>query len=153
MLAGGEGLLRAFSRFGNHLLFKSALDPVLREIAILRVGVLSDAAYEMYQHDAHQPQPRHERGAARRRSAPAPTTRRSTTCSALVMRYTDDVVRNVRASDATFDAARPSTLSLQELQELTVTIGFYMAVSRFLETFGVDIEAPGTTAPLDVSRS
>ena len=51
MLAGGEGLLRAFSRFGNHLLFKTALDPVLREIAILRVGVLSDATYEMHQHD------------------------------------------------------------------------------------------------------
>ena len=56
MLAGGEGLLPAFSRFGNHLLYKTALDPVLREIAIVRVGVLSDAAYEMYQHDAHQPQ-------------------------------------------------------------------------------------------------
>ena len=27
MLAGGEGLLRAFSRFGNHLLYKTALDP------------------------------------------------------------------------------------------------------------------------------
>ena len=51
MLAGGEGLLRAFSRFGNHLLFKSKLDPVLREIAIVRVGVLSDATYEVYQHD------------------------------------------------------------------------------------------------------
>ena len=51
MMAGGEGLLRAFSRFGNHLLAKSELDPVLREIAILRVGVLSDATYEMYQHD------------------------------------------------------------------------------------------------------
>ncbi len=51
MLAGGEGMLRAFSRFGNHLLFKTKLDPVLREIAILRVGVLSDATYEMHQHD------------------------------------------------------------------------------------------------------
>ena len=33
MLAGGEGLLRAFTRFGNHLLFKTKLDPVLREAA------------------------------------------------------------------------------------------------------------------------
>ena len=66
MLAGGEGLLRAFSRFGNHLLFKSKLDPVLREIAIVRVGVLSDATYEVYQHDRDQPRDRHERGAARR---------------------------------------------------------------------------------------
>ena len=57
----------------------------------------------------------------------------------------DDVVEHVRASDATFDPLL-AALSLQELQELTVTIGFYMLVSRFLETFGVDIEQPGGTA-------
>ncbi|HEX9259274.1 MAG TPA: carboxymuconolactone decarboxylase family protein, partial [Acidimicrobiales bacterium] len=51
MLAGGEGLLRAFMRFGNHLLARTRVDPVLREIAILRVGVLSGAAYEVYQHE------------------------------------------------------------------------------------------------------
>jgi 4-carboxymuconolactone decarboxylase len=138
MLAGGEGLLRAFSRFGNHLLFKSALDPVLREIAILRVGVLSDATYEMHQHD------RISRGigmsdellAGIRAGADAPVFDE---LQANVMRYTDDVVRNVRASDATFEPLRDA-LPLQELQELTVTIGFYMCVSRFLETFGVDIE-------------
>lgn len=138
MMAGGEGLLRAFSRFGNHLLFKSKLDPVLREIAILRVGVLSDATYEMYQHD------RIARGIgmteellAGIRSGPDDPV--FDELQANVMRYTDDVVRNVRASDATFDPLREA-LSLQELQELTVTIGFYMCVSRFLETFGVDIE-------------
>ena len=138
MMAGGEGLLRAFSRFGNHLLAKSQLDPVLREIAILRVGVLSDATYEMYQHD------RISRGlgmseellAGIRAGADDPVF---DDLQAAVMRYTDDVVRNVRASDATFDPLHEA-LSLQELQELTVTIGFYMCVSRFLETFGVDIE-------------
>ena len=44
MLAGTEGLLQAFTRFGNHLLYRSELDPVLRELAILRVGVLSNAS-------------------------------------------------------------------------------------------------------------
>ena len=58
------------------------------------------------------------------------------------MRYTDDVVQNVRASDATFKPLIEQ-LSLQEMQELTVTIGYYMMVSRFLETFDVDIEQPG----------
>jgi 4-carboxymuconolactone decarboxylase len=150
MLAGGEGLLRAFSRFGNHLLAKTKLDPVLREIAILRVGVLSDAAYEMYQHD------RISRGigmseellAGIRAGADDPVFDE---LQADVMRYTDDVVRNVRASDATFDPLHKA-LSVQELQELTVTIGFYMLVSRYLETFGVDIEEedhPG----LKMSRS
>ena len=151
MLAGGEGLLRAFSRFGNHLLYKTSLDPVLREIAIVRVGVLSDAAYEVHQHDAISRSlgMSDELLAAIRAGAGDPAF---DDLQRLVVRYTDDVVANVRASDDTFDALAQH-LSVQELQELTVTIGFYMAVSRYLETFGVDIEAPGTTAPLDVSRS
>jgi hypothetical protein len=35
---------------------------------------------------------------------------------------------------------------VQEVQELTVTIGFYMMVSRYLETFGIDIEPAGTAS-------
>lgn len=150
MLAGGEGLLRAFSRFGNHLLSKSALDPVLREIAILRVGVLSDATYEMYQHDriARGLGMSEELLAGIRAGADDPVF---DDLQAKVMRYTDDVVRNVRASDATFDPLHQA-LPLQDLQELTVTIGFYMCVSRFLETFGVDIE-DARHAGLDVGSS
>ena len=56
-----------------------------------------------------------------------------------VMAFTDDVVANVRAGDATFDPLRDA-LGPKALQELTVTIGFYMLVSRFLETFDVEIE-------------
>ena len=36
---------------GNYLLFKSKLDPILREIAIIRAGVLSKAKYEVHQHE------------------------------------------------------------------------------------------------------
>jgi alkylhydroperoxidase family enzyme len=57
----------------------------------------------------------------------------------LVMRFTDDVVLNVRAGDATFLPARDA-FGDKALQELTVVIGFYMLVSRFLETFDVDID-------------
>ena len=152
MLAGGEGLLRAFSRFGNHLLYKTALDPVLREIAILRVGVLSDAAYEMYQHDAISRSlgMSDELLAAIRAGADDPAF---DDLQRLVVRYTDDVVRQRAGRPTPRSTPCARHLSVQELQELTVTIGFYMAVSRYLETFGVDIEAPGTTEPLDVSRS
>ena len=46
-------------------------------------------------------------------------------------------------------------LSHQEMQELTLTVGYYMMVCRFLETFDVDIEdapvglnkVPGAAAP------
>ena len=138
MMAGGEGLLAAFVRLGNHLLFKSKLDPVLLEIAIIRVGVLSKARYEVFQHE------RIARGLKMSDALIAaihggPDDSAFDDLQRQVMRFTDDVVHNVRASDETFQplAAR---LSLQELQELTVTIGYYMTASRFLENFDVDIE-------------
>ena len=148
MLAGGEGLLRAFVRFGNHLLYKSELDPVLREIAIVRVGVLSEASYEVHQHDAISRTigMSDELIEAIRNGADDPAFDE---VQRLVVRYTDEIVADVRASDATFDALA-ERLSLQELQELTITVGFYMAVSRYLETFGVDIEV--SADPLDVTR-
>lgn len=142
MMAGGEGLLQAFTRMGNYLLFKSKLNPVLREIAIIRAGVLSKAKYEVHQHERigrdigmsdaliHGIHAGPEDGAFNE-------------LQKMVMRYTDDVVKNVRASDATYKPLAEK-LSLQEMQELTVTVGYYMMVSRFLETFDIDIEQPGT---------
>jgi 4-carboxymuconolactone decarboxylase len=138
MMAGGEGMLAAFVRMGNHLLAKSRLDPVLREIAILRVGALSKAGYEVFQHE------RIARGlgmsdgliAAIRRGPDDPAF---DDVQRLVVRFTDDVVHNVRASDETF-APLAARLSVQELQELTVVIGYYMMASRFLETFDVELE-------------
>jgi alkylhydroperoxidase family enzyme len=138
MMAGGEGLLAVVARLGNYLLYKSKLDPILREIAIIRVGVLSNASYEVFQHE------RIGRGlgmsdrliAAIHRGPDDPgfdETQR------LVMRFTDDVVHSVRAPDSVFQALR-ARLSVREMQELTITIGYYMMVSRFLENFDVDIE-------------
>jgi 4-carboxymuconolactone decarboxylase len=149
MLAGGETLLPAFVRFGNHLLYKTALDPVLREIAIVRVGALSGASYELYQHEAISRQlgMSDELIAAIHEGPEAAVL---DDAQREVLRYTDEVVRDVKASDETFEALR-SRLSLQELEELTITIGFYMAVSRYLETFGVDIEQPGDGG-LDITR-
>lgn len=145
MMAGGEGLLRPFVRLGNHLLFKCKLPSVLREIAILRVGALSHARYEVFQHE------RIARGlgmsdaliAAIRRGPDDPAF---DDLQRLVMRYTDEVVHNVRASDQAFEALR-ARLSQQELQELTVMIGYYMMVSRFLENFDVDIEDGAPASP------
>ena len=143
MLAGGEGLLAAFARFGNHLLYKSALDPVLREIAIIRVGVLSGAGYEVFQHERIA----REIGMSDELIAgihAGPDDPAFDELQRLVMRFTDDVVANVRAGDETF-APLLARLSVREVQELVMTIGFYMAVSRFLETFDVEVEVEATS--------
>ncbi len=148
-MAHGGALLPAFVHFGNFLLMKTKLDPVLREIAIIRVGVLSRAPYEVAQHEKIG----RDLGmsaallSAIHEGAQAPAFDE---LQRLVMRYTDDVVKNVRAGDETY-APLAQRLSLQEMQELTVTIGFYMAVSRFLETFDVSLDGE-SGAGVDLTR-
>jgi alkylhydroperoxidase family enzyme len=149
MMGHGGDLVHGFVGLGNALLSHSKLDPVLREIAILRVGALSGAAYEVQQHEAIGRRLGMSEAllAGIREGAEAAIFDEA---QREVMRFTDDVVVNVRAGDATFEPLR-ARLSLQELQELTVTVGFYMMACRFLETFDVDLEdeggAPGVTLP------
>ena len=138
MLGHSGDLLEGFSRFGGYLLNRTSLDPVLREIAIVRVGVLSKATYEVHQHEAIS----RRLGMSDALIAgihEGPDAAVFTGVQRQVMRYTDDVVLNVRAGDATFEPMR-AALGDKALQELTVVIGFYMLVSRFLETFDVEIE-------------
>lgn len=138
MLSWSPHLLRPFVRLGNGFLAKGTLDPVLREIAILRVGYLSKATYETFQHE------RIGKSVGMSDALIAavkegPSASGFTPMQAKVMRYVDDLVHNVRASDATFEPLREE-LGVTTLQELTLVTGYYMMVSRFLETFGVDIE-------------
>jgi alkylhydroperoxidase family enzyme len=138
MMGHSGDLLEGFSRFGGQLLNFTSLDPVLREIAIVRVGVLSKASYEVYQHEAISRRlGMSDALIAGIHEGPGAAVFSDT--ERLVMAFTDDVVVNVRAGDATFLPAR-AALGDKALQELTIVIGFYMLVSRFLETFDVDIE-------------
>lgn len=138
MMGHAGELLDGFTRLGTQILNFTSLDPVLREIAILRVGALSKAGYEVFQHER----------IARRLGMPDPliaAVEEGPGAAAFdpaqreVMAFTDDVVANVRAGDATFEPLK-RRLGHKALQELTLTIGYYMMVSRFLETFDVDIE-------------
>lgn len=138
MMGHSGELLDGFVRLGNQILAFTKLDPVLREIAIVRVGVLSNASYEVFQHEriSRQVGMSEDKIAAIHEG---PEAAAFNDLEKMVMRFTDDVVKNVRASDATFKPLA-ERLSHQEMQELTITVGYYMMVSRFLETFDVDIE-------------
>lgn len=139
MLANSEYGMKGFIRMGNALLHRCELDPVLRELAIIRVGRLSRAAYEVFQHERIG----REVGVADDKIA---ALRDATVEAAVfsdqekaVLRFADDVVRNVKASDKNLKAVE-AFLSPGALVELTLTIGYYMMVCRFLETTGVDGE-------------
>jgi alkylhydroperoxidase family enzyme len=129
-----------FLTLGGALLRRSELDARLREIAILRVGMLSGAGYEVHQHKR-----------VARRAGVAPEKIAALTepgdlavfdeTERFVIAFTDQVVHHVKVDDAMFADAR-ERLGMRALHELVLTIGFYMMVSRYLENFEVDIETP-----------
>ena len=139
MLAHAAPEFRRFVSFSDALLRKSAIDKWLLELAILRVGHLSNAPYEIQQ---HEPMAAAVGGAPEKIAAIGawPDTDVFTEMECNVLRYTDDVVANVRAGDDTYQPLAES-MSHQQLLELTMGIGFYMMVSRLLNTFDVDLEA------------
>lgn len=141
MLGHSGDMLDAFTKFGNAILMYSDLDPILREIAIVRVGVLKKGAYEVHQHERISRQigmPEEKIRAIHE----GPEAAAFSEIEKMVMRLTDDIVANTRASDATFDPLLEK-LQARQMQELVLTIGFYTAVCYFLETFDVDIEEKG----------
>lgn len=131
-----------FLKLGGALLRENALDAKLREIAILRVGLISRAGYEVHQHRrvARQVGLADDKVAALEIGA---DTAALDARERLVLEFTDTLVHHVKAPDLLF-ARMQARFSEREIAELVLTIGFYMMVSRFLENFEVDIEPPGT---------
>lgn len=148
MMAHGHTVMRQYLDLGGALLWKGELDPQLREMAILRVGYLSNAGYETYQHEriSRQLGMSEEKIQALKVGA---NDSALTDIEKLVVRFTDEVVKDVKASDKTFNEVAEK-FSRNELVELVMAIGFYMMTSRFLENFGVDIEDSGPG--LDINR-
>ena len=138
--AGPAG--QGFLKLGGALLRDNALDSKLREIAILRVGILSRAGYEVHQHKRLA----RKVGLSEAKIAALEVGADTSALDELelkVLRFTDQLVHHVKAPDDMWqDLGRH--LDHRQMAELVLTVGFYMMVSRFLENFEVDIEAPGT---------
>lgn len=142
MLAHATSAAPGFLKLGGALLRESELDPKLRELAILRVGVLSGAGYEVHQHKriAARAGLSEEKIAA---INSGPDSGVFTSLEQSILRFTDEVVHKVKAPDTMF-ADLLAQLGNRQMTELVLTIGFYMMVCRFLENFEVEIEPPGT---------
>ena len=139
MVGASPRVAHGFTAFASALFKADALPPRLREIAILRVGHLSGSAYEVYQHEAlgrilgltdEDFQAIAAGGAAAERLGQDAVD---------IVAFVDDLVHNVRASDATLDAVRKH-LNQQQVLDLILAVGCYMMVCRFLETTGVDLD-------------
>jgi len=129
---------RDFLRLGTAILQKGKIPPALRELAILRVGNLARANYEWTQHVPIGLQA----GLSQAQIDAIPGWENSDQfddTEQAVLRYTDEVAVNIKVSDETF-AQLKKAFSDQQIVELTITIGYYGMVSRFLEALQVELE-------------
>lgn len=127
-----------FLALGRALLTQTRIEPALREVAILRVGALCQATYEVHQHR------KVARGAGLSHAEIEAVLTLDKTAvlserQQLVLEFTDAVVRDVKASSALNDRMI-AEFSEQGWLELLMTVGYYMLVSRVLENVEVEIE-------------
>ena len=139
MMAHAETNFRPLLRLGTSILTEQQLPAALRELAILRVARLSGAEYEWVQHVAiaRMCGVSDEQIGALERDQPSAAC--FDTVAALVLRATDEIVRDGGPSDATF-AAVAEHLSHREIVELVVAVGFYMMMARLMISVRIDLE-------------
>src|SRR5438552_9663106 len=139
MLAHSPSYLEQYCRLGGAIRHKGELDPVVRELAITRTGILCEAPYEIVAHKRIGKNV----GVTDEQNA-ALEDWKSATCFNELQRaalaFTDEIVELRRPTDATFNAIAVK-LTPAALVELQLSVGFYIMTSKFLETFGIDMQA------------
>jgi alkylhydroperoxidase family enzyme len=150
MLAHAPALLPGIMELTGAMLYRAKLDPISRELAILRVGHLCGSSYEVHQHDkiarAVGLSPEKIAGTAHD-AKPGLYDEREL----LVLRMAEQVVRKIKADDDLF-AATVDAFGHEQTMELLIIIGSYVMLAQVLENAGVEPEAGGGPSQQDVQR-
>ncbi|MFG2651423.1 carboxymuconolactone decarboxylase family protein [Streptomyces sp. NPDC048436] len=142
MLMHSPVLAPSVLALGDRILRQNSLPDTLRELAIVRVGHVYGAAYEVHHHEniARLVGLSDEALAAAAtgsvRGLPAP--------EAAVLAATDRLLTQHTLDNAAREEAL-DVLTVNQLTDLVVTVGFYQLVCNFLNTFEVTTE--GETPP------
>jgi len=138
VLAHSPKILRDWNRLGTTLLIKGETSRKLLELAIIRVGEINQAPYELAAHRVIGL----DCGISQQQIDDLGDWQGSTYFDDLeqaILQYTDEVSRDIRVSDDAFNKLRQH-FSEKQMVEITVTIGYYHMVCRFLEPMQVDME-------------
>jgi len=138
MMAHSPSYFEKYCLLGRAIRVKGELDPVVRELAITRTGILCEAPYEVAAHKRIGK----EVGVTDEQNA-ALEDWKSATCfddlQRAALAFTDEIVTLRRPTDATFKTIA-AKLTPGALVELQLSVGFYIMTSKFLETFGIDMQ-------------
>jgi 4-carboxymuconolactone decarboxylase len=140
-VANAQGSFVNWLRFGGDCLDARWFDPVLRELAILRVARLTPGAeYEWVQ---HVPILLAVGGTPEQVAALEADDLQADALGEdgrLVIRFTGQVVRDATPDEATF-AAMSTRFAPAEIVQLLLVIGQYMMVARMMATAQLEVDA------------
>src|SRR4051795_11824847 len=103
MMAHSPEYLRQYCRLGAAIRFRGELDPVLRELAITRTGILCEAPYEVAAHKRIGKSV----GVTDQQNAALENWKTATSFDEVqraVLTFPDEIVARHKPADATFDA-------------------------------------------------
>jgi AhpD family alkylhydroperoxidase len=137
LLAHAETVFPSYLQVAGKLQTSLALDPKLRQLAILRVAALAECAYEAVQHEViaalEGVAPEQIAAiAAGRVDGPAFDER-----EALVLRFVTESVERLGASEKT-TRALARELSPRELVELMLVVGQYLGLATVLKSAALE---------------
>ncbi|HEX2215250.1 MAG TPA: carboxymuconolactone decarboxylase family protein [Xanthobacteraceae bacterium] len=140
MLMWSPEMAVPFIDFNDAVRYKLSISDELRELIILRVGRLCDAAYEIHHHTriAREIGMSEHLIEATKIGSSAPgldATQR------LALDIADDLVKDRRVSDANFPRAL-EVFGPSVLNEIIMLAGCYVIACMFLRTYGIEIEKP-----------
>jgi alkylhydroperoxidase family enzyme len=140
LLANAQAAFPHWLRFGGALLDPAEFDPVLRELAILRVATLTPGAeYEWVQHVAIH------RAVGGTEAQVAALAAGDVEAEALgedgrlIVRFTTQVVQDATPDEQTY-AAMSARFNPRELVQLLLVIGQYMMLGRIMATAQIDLD-------------
>lgn len=137
MLPRTRSLAAQFLQMGQTIRTGLVLDAEIRELAIVRTGILTRADYEVHHHRAVALAQGVSVEALDRMIDGQFSSLSVVTQAALA--YVDQIVTNVRAEDDVFEAAIEA-IGPDAVAELTMVVGFYLMTARFLRNFDIPIE-------------
>src|SRR5690242_1114023 len=138
MMAHSPAYLEQYCRLGGAIRHKGELDPIVRELAITRTGILCEAPYEVVAHKRIG-----KNVGVTDEQNEALTNWQAASCFTETQRaalaFTDEIVKLNKPTDASFRAIA-AKLTPGALVELQLSVGFYIMTSKFLETFEIDLQ-------------
>jgi alkylhydroperoxidase family enzyme len=132
-------LAQAYNTFNGHLLFGSTLSIRQRELVILRVAALRDAAYEWAQHVDMATRDAGMSVDEIARVAEGPDADDWSPSERALLRAADELVADATLTDDTWRALA-AELDTHQLMDLVFTVGAYDLLAMALRTFGVPLD-------------